>query len=125
MSRRNTVVRSFFLLVAFCCFVARPPLAHAGYIDNRSQWLSLSSAAREAYVMGTYDGMNRIFSDEPDSTLAGVQHRNACMRRLSIQPSDLTRMIDEGYARDAAAWSYPPYAMILRGLIAACGPPPE
>jgi hypothetical protein len=93
--------------------------AVAGFIENRSQWNSLSEAQKSAYAMGLLDARVQV-ADSTSEFAASNAARLACLIELGITSSDLATIIDEGYARNAERWSAPPIGVLLMETNVVC-----
>ena len=108
------------ILVATVAVLMTTPAGAQGFVANRTQWNALGDARKADYVMGVYDGLNQVSHGEAEIYLATIEARTACLNALGITSRDLALMVDEGYAADAAAWSDPPLALLLRQTNRVC-----
>lgn len=98
--------------------VATP--ASAQFVGNRSDWIALGPARQADYAMGLMDGFQVAGPQDRIGQIVMVAQFD-CLREQRINNVGLSRLIDEGYAEDAATWRDPPVAILLRQLIKICG----
>lgn len=99
--------------------VLAPAVAHAGYINDRRQYLTLTPEARAGYVQGMADSLNYIFSDDSLSTALVKRARNRCLSDQRTTAAILADRITTAY-RDERLAGLAPTAMYMLKMQETC-----
>lgn len=105
-------------LVALAAILV-PAVAHAGYVNDRRQYLALTPEARAGYVQGMADSLNYIFQDDSLSTALVKRARNRCLLDQRTTSAILADRITTGY-KDERYASVAPTAMFFIKMQEVC-----
>lgn len=107
------------LHLAALAVAAIPAAAHAGYVNNRSQWLALTPEARAGYVQGLADSLNYLFGDDTLATAIVKKARNRCLSDQRTTSAVLADRITTGY-KDERLAGIAPSAMYMIKMQETC-----
>lgn len=99
--------------------VLAPAAAHAGYVNNRQQWLALTPEARAGYAQGMGDSLNYIFSDDSLPAALLKKARNRCLGDQRTTSAILADRITTGY-KDERLAGVAPTAMFFIKMNEVC-----
>lgn len=96
-----------------------PAAAHAGYVNNRQQWLALSFEARAGFAQGIADSLNYMYADDSLSTALVKRARNRCLADQKTTAAILADRITTAYKDDRVA-NIAPTAMFMLTMADTC-----
>lgn len=111
--------RSALLKLTVLAAALIPAAAHAGYVNNRSQWLALTPEARAGYVQGLADSLNYTFGDDSLTTAIVKKARNRCLSDQRTTSAILADRITTGY-KDERLAGIAPSAMYMIKMQETC-----
>lgn len=102
------------LKLAATLAVLAPAVAHAGYVNNRQQYLALTPEARAGYVQGLADSLNYIFSEDSLANAIAKRARNKCLADQRTTAAILADRITTGYKDERFAGLAPTAMFIIK-----------
>lgn len=96
-----------------------PAMAHAGYINDRRQYLALTPEARAGYVQGLADSLNFIFSEDSLPNALAKRARNRCLADQKTTAAILADRITTAY-KDERLSGLAPTAMFIITMQQTC-----
>lgn len=99
--------------------VFAPVVAHAGYVNNRQQWLAMTFEARAGYAQGIADSLNYMYADDALATALTKRARNRCLADQKTTAAILADRITTAYRDDRVA-NIAPSAMFMLTMADTC-----
>ncbi len=112
-------IASAGLKLAALVAVLAPAVAHAGYVNDRRGYLSLTPEARSGYVQGLADSLNYIFTDDALPNALAKKGRQRCLADQRTTAAILADRITTAY-KDERFSGVAPTAMYLVKMQETC-----
>lgn len=112
-------IASTGLKLAALLVVFAPAVAHAGYVNDRRQYLALTPEARAGYVQGLADSLNYIFSEDSLANAIAKRARNRCLGDQRTTAAILADRITTAY-KDERLSGLAPTAMFIISMQQTC-----
>lgn len=92
-----TPLTSAGIKLALIVAASFPAVAHAGYVNDGSQWLLLTPDQKAGYVQGLNDSLNFVFSDDSLVNALAKQGRTKCLASQRTTAAILADRITTAY----------------------------
>jgi hypothetical protein len=91
-----------------------PAVAHAGYVNDRRGWLTLTPEARSGYVQALSDSLNYVFSDDTLPNALAKKGRHKCLADQRTTSAILADRITTFYKDDRLSTLAPTAMYIIK-----------